>query len=147
MVSATRSATSAMRSASRVVAAASANIANARSSATPEDVEVGAVSTGRRTGRDDGQPGSGGYVPVHVVQESLEGGGVRATIGEIAPSHLLVADASDPLADDDGLVGRPNVDIEGELLNVMRARRAYEASLKVIETEDEMTGGLIDNPI
>ena len=141
MVSATRSATSAMRSASRVVAA-SANIANARASARPEDVEVGAVSTGRRTGRDDGQPGSGGYVPVHVVQESLEGGGVRATVGAIAPSHLLIVDPDGPLADEDGIF-----DIEGELMNVMRARRAYESSLKVNGTEDETTGSLIDNPI
>ncbi len=146
MVSATRSAASAMRSASRVVAA-SAKIANARASARPEDVEVRAVSTGRQTGRDDGQPGSGGYVPVHVVQESLEGGGVRATIGAIAPSHLLIADPGDPLADGDGIVARPDVELEVELVNVMRARRAYESSLKVIATEDGTTGSLIDNPI
>ncbi len=144
MLSATRSATSALRSASRVVAAASANIANARVSAKPEEVE--AVSPGRRTGQHDAPPDSGGYAPVRVEQESLEGGGVRATIGAIAPSHLLVLDPGDPLADDDGLVARPNVDIEGELVAVMRARRAYEVSLKVIETEDEMMGSLLDNP-
>ncbi len=147
MVSATRSATSAMRSASRVVAAASANIANIGTSAKPEDVEVQATSTGRQTGKHGAQPDSGGYVPVRVEQESLEGEGVRATIGAVAPSHLLVVDLTDPLADDDGFVARPNVDIEGELVAVMRARRAYESSLKVIETEDEMMGSLVDNPI
>ncbi len=147
MVSATRSATSAMRSASRVVAVASANIANIGTSAKPEDVEVQAVSSGRRMGRHDAQPDSGGYAPVRVEQESLEGGGVRATIGAIVPSHLLVADPTDPLADEDGLVAWPNVDIEGELVAVMRARRAYQLSLKVIETEDEMMGSLVDNPI
>ena len=147
MVSATRSATSAMRSASRVIAVASANIANIGTSARPEDVEVQAISRGRQMGRHDAQPDTGGYVPVRVEQESLEGGGVRATIGAIVPSHLLVMDPADPLADDDGIVARPNVDIEGELVAVMRARRAYQLSLKVIETEDEMMGSLLDNPI
>ncbi len=147
MVSATRSAVSAMRSASRVVAVASANIANIGTSAKPEDVEVQAIPTGRQMSRRDAQTGSGGYVPVRVEQQSVEGGGVRATIGAIVPSHLLVVDPADPLADDDGIVARPNVDIEGELVAVMRARRAYELSLKVIETEDEMMGSLLDNPI
>ncbi len=147
MVSATRSASSGLRAASRWVATASANIANAGNSARPEDIEVQAVSSGRRTGRRDARPDSGGYVPVRVEQESLEGGGVRARIGAIAPSHVLVVDPGDPLADEDGLVARPNVDIEGELVNVMRARRAYQSSLKVIETEDEMMGSLLDNPI
>ncbi len=54
--------------------------------------------------------------------------------------------SSDPAANQEGLVARPNVDTEAELLNVSRARRAYQSSLKVIETEDEMAGGLIDNP-
>ena len=147
MVSATRSAVSALRSASRVVAVASANIANIGTSTKPEDVEIQAVSTGRQTGRHDARPDTGGYTPVRVDQESLEGGGVRARIGAIVPSHLLVVDPNDPLADDEGLVARPNVDIESELVGVMRARRAYQLSLKVIETEDEMMGSLIDNPI
>ena len=58
-----------------------------------------------------------------------------------------MVDPADPLVNDDGIVARPNVDIEGELVSVMRARRAYELSLKVIETEDEMMGSLLDNPI
>ncbi len=147
MVSATRSANSALRSTSRVVAVASANIANARTSVRPEDVEVQAVSAGRWTGEHDSEPDTGGYAPVRVVRDSLEGGGDRARLGAIAPSHLLVSVPGVPLADEDGLFGRPNVDIEGELVAVMRARRAYEASLKVIETEDEMTGSLINDPI
>ena len=65
----------------------------------------------------------------------------------VRPEIALVVDPADPLANDDGIVARPNVDIEGELVSVMRARRAYELSLKVIETEDEMMGSLLDNPI
>ncbi len=145
MVSATRSANSALRSTSRVVAVASANIANARTSVRPEDVEVQAVSAGRWTGEQDPEPDTGGYAPVRVVRNSLEGGGDRARFGAIAPSHLLVSVPGVPLADEDGLGARPNV--EGELVAVMRARRAYESILKVIETEDEMTGSLINDPI
>ncbi len=97
MVSATRSSSSSLRAASRVVGVASANIANARTSVKPEDLEVEASSAGRQTGKQDAQPDSGGYAPVRVVQDSLEGGGVRARVGAIAPPHLLVVDPSVPI--------------------------------------------------
>ena len=38
----------------------------------------------------------------------------------------------------------PNVDVAGELINLGLAQRAYEASLKVIEVEEEMSGSLLD---
>jgi flagellar basal body rod protein FlgC len=125
---------------------ASANIANAGTSAKPEDAELDAVAAGRQTGRHDRQPDSGGYVPVSVEHQGLEGGGVRASIGALAPSHLLATEVGMGPGDG-GDRARTEDDIERELVAVMHARRAYESSLKVIEAEDEMMGGLLDDPI
>lgn len=81
--------------------------------------------------------------PVHMLNQKFRFVGIH--FDSVRLEIALVVDPADPLANDDGIVARPNVDIE--LVSVMRARRAYELSLKVIETEDEMMGSLLDNPI
>lgn len=58
----------------------------------------------------------------------------------------MVFDPADPAADAEGRVARPNVDLAREMLNLGVAQRAYEASLRVIETEDELAGALLDSP-
>lgn len=146
MVSATRAAVSGLKIASRVVAAAASNIANARNGSRPEDVEIQPSDPGRKSGGGPESPESDGYRPLRVTQESLSGGGVRARYDAITPSHVLVVDPDDPLADADGVVARPNVSFATELLNMGLAKRAYQASLKVIETEDRMVGNLLDSP-
>lgn len=76
MVSATRSAISGMRAASRMVDAAASNIANARTSSRPEDAVVEPSGSGRRSGGERDGPQSEGYTAVQVSQESQAGGGV-----------------------------------------------------------------------
>ena len=83
--------------------------------------------------------------PVHMLNQKFRFVGIH--FDSVRLEIAIVVDPTDPLANDDGIVARPNVDIEGELVSVMRARRAYGLSLKVIETEDEMMGSLLDNPI
>ena len=138
MVSATRSAASAARVASRIVGAGASNIANARSSASPQDLQVQAVAGGSRPGGQEDALASDGYRP-RVTQESLEGGGVRARYGATVPSY---PGAFDP----DAAAAHADVDLVAELLTIGRARRAYEASLKVIEADDRMHGSLLDAP-
>lgn len=87
----------------------------------------------------------GGYNPLEVTQESVEGGGVRARYRMAGTTHVVAFDPSDANANEDGLVARPNVDLATEMVNMGLAQRAYEASLKVIETEDEMAGSLLDS--
>ena len=54
------------------------------------------------------------------------------------------AKVGDPNANKDGLVSRPNVDVASEFVNIILAQRAYEASLKVLETRDQVLGTTID---
>ena len=143
MVSATRTATSGLKAASRVVAAVASNVANLRTTSPPEDVDISPSGQSRKTG--NGQQDTV-YRPLRVEQEALEGGGVSARYGLVDPSHVTVFDPGDPNANEEGLVAQPNVDPAREMLNLGLAQRAYEASLKVIETEDEMSGSLLDSP-
>lgn len=47
-------------------------------------------------------------------------------------------------ADAEGMVMRPNVDLEAEILSQILAQRAYEASLRMIEEESRKLKHLSD---
>ena len=129
-----------LKAASMSVSAAASNIANIGVSEALVDGEIQPVTPGQAPGQ---QPGDqGGYRPLKVIQESLADGGVRASYGAISPASVVVFNPLDANADEDGLVAMPNVDLAAELLNLGIAQRAYEASLKVVETEEEMSGSL-----
>ncbi len=128
--------------ASMSVSATASDIANMGVSEALVDGEIQPVTPGQTPGQQSGD--QGGYRPLKVVQESLAHGGVRASYGAISPAFLVAFNPVDPKADEDGLVAMPNVDLAAELLNLGIAQRAYEASLKVVETEEEMSGSLLD---
>ncbi len=62
------------------------------------------------------------------------GGGVR--VGSIQQSDgdgVLVFDPNNPLADENGLVRRANVDLSEQMTNLIIAQRAYSANVTVFE--------------
>ena len=146
MIGATQVATSALKAGAFTVEASASNLANMRTTSTPKDVQAAASEAGKKSGGQQEAPQSDVYTPVRVTQETVAGGGVRARYGAVEPSHVLHYDPSDPVADEEGLVARPNVDPASELVTMRQAQRAYEASLSVIETEDRMTRVLLDTP-
>lgn len=99
-------------------------------------------STGVRS--DPPDAADPGYVPQRVEAVAEPGGGVRAQSVPISPPATFVHDPGDPAADADGLVPRPNVSLEREMVTQIDAKRSYEANLKVLETVDEMVGSLLD---
>lgn len=133
-----------LKAASMVVAAAASNIAAIGATATLEDAKIQPVEPGQKPGEQPNGQGRDGYRPLRVVQESLADGGVSARYGAISPAYVVAFNPADVNADGDGLVAMPNVDLAGELINLGVAQRAYEASLKVIEVEEEMSGSLLD---
>ncbi len=139
MVSAIHSAVGGLNAASRRLEASASNIANARNSIPREDARV------RGEPRQEARPGEDVvYEPVRVHQESVEGGGVRAEFVPYEPPHVEVYAPDDPVADDEGIVARPNVDYATEFVEMQRAEDAYRANIRTIIAEDEMTGSLID---
>ena len=143
MISATRVSVTGMQAASRAVEASAANIANMRTAGRTADakVEPGPVRDARA---EAAQPPATGYRPVRVRQESVEQGGVRATLERVDPPQELAYEPTNPMADEKGMVALPRVSVENEVVNLIQAKRAYEANLRVIATEDKMAGSLLD---
>ena len=87
---------------------------------------------------------SDGYLPhrVDLVANAL--GGTRATAVPVTPPSVPFFDPDSPLADADGVAPRPNVSLEGEIVEQMLARHAFEANLRTVETADRMMRSLLD---
>lgn len=119
---------SGLQAASTRLEAAAANIANASSSGPLPDAS-GATTA---------------YSPVTVRQSDVRGGGVSARIVNAADPHVASYDPSSPDADAEGMVAAPNVDMAGELVNVMTARISYEASARTMKAANDMLKTTLD---
>lgn len=88
----------------------------------------------------DGQPYRARQVvfqmtPVESQQAPNSVGGVRvAQVLESNASHRLQYDPKNPLANEDGYVTMPNVDVVAETVNMISASRSYQANVEVINT-------------
>ena len=138
MVGAISTALSGMDAAAKRVEASASNLANSRNTIRTEDARTD--SGGARPERRDPPV----YEPVRVDQSSDRGGGTRAEFVSIEPPHVKSYDPGNRLADDDGMVARPNVDYVWEAVNLTQAEHAYTANLKVIATENAMIGALLN---
>ena len=85
-----------------------------------------------------------GYVPNRVVSSARPGGGVRTDAATLPGSAVPVPRANDPRANAQGLVGYPNVDIAGELVEARQAVHSYKANLTVLAVAQQMSGALLD---
>lgn len=85
-----------------------------------------------------------GYKPQRVHQEPLRDGGVRAESRDVAPAYVEAYDPNSPSANADGLVARPNVELEREMVELTQARHDFAANLAVARTNNDMLGILLD---
>lgn len=73
-----------------------------------------------------------------IARERSDGQGVTvAGIEESSVAPQIVYDPDNPLADAEGRVTRPVVDMAGEMANMMAAQRSYQANLSVIRSSRE----------
>jgi len=144
MFSAINTAVSGLHAASRRVEASASNIANARVSIDPQDTRTGDRPRQEQQPQDRPAPERPVYEPVRVYESTVEGGGVKAEFTPVDPPHVMLYDPDDRLANEDGMVGRPNVDYAREFVNMSQAEHAYKANLKTIATENAMIGALLN---
>ena len=111
------------------VAVSAANVANFRS-----------IGVRPEPGADNSQA----FVPQSVQQVSTAGGGVRAQTVPVSPPSVPVFDPNNPNADDQGIAFLPNVSLESEFVEQLQASAAFEANLRVIQTQDELLGTLVN---
>lgn len=122
---------SGMNAAMLRLGAAASNIANARSN--------GALPG---AGKVPGEPTA--YTPVDVVQTPSMGGGAQArTVPSPAPP-IEIYDPGASYADSRGMVASPNVDLAGEIAQLVSARHEFSANLLVMRIDQEMSARLLD---
>ena len=88
----------------------------------------------------DGQPYRAKQVVFEMAPASGQGiGGVRVARVIEDPSPLrLQHDPKNPLANADGYVAMPNVNVVEEMVNMISASRSYQANVEVLNTAKTM---------
>jgi flagellar basal-body rod protein FlgC len=69
-----------------------------------------------------------------MAQEAADGNG--AQVGGVAfgsAEGILTYDPQNPLADNQGYVRRPDIDLGSQMAQMMMAQRAYQANLAVVD--------------
>jgi flagellar basal-body rod protein FlgC len=73
-----------------------------------------------------------------IAQEAQDGNG--AQVGGVAfgsAQGIVTYDPDNPLADGEGYVRRPDIDLGGQMAQMMMAQRAYQANLSVVDRAKE----------
>jgi len=73
-----------------------------------------------------------------IAQEAQDGNG--AQVGGVAfgsAQGIVTYDPDNPLADTEGYVRRPDIDLGGQMAQMMMAQRAYQANLSVVDRAKE----------
>ena len=119
--------------------------------ATPPDTVTLSSANGLATpavptiGGVPGMPLAGRMVGSTPIEMTNDAGGVRiAAIGEDKSEGPMVYDPGSPNADKNGYVRMPNVNMSEELMDLMNARRLYEANATVFQVARAMLHKAID---
>ncbi len=73
-----------------------------------------------------------------LIVRAVPGGGVEvAGIAESDPEGRLVSDPENPLADADGYVRAPDMDLASQMTQLVMAQRGFQASVQVTKDAQE----------
>lgn len=140
-------ATSGLSAASLRVNVAASNIANVRTTG-PLPASGGSSSSVGAGSSSMSSTFPAAYAPLRVDQVDQSSGstpsGTIATVSTVSPSYTAQSDPSAPLANQDGLVAAPNVDLASEFVQLASAKYSYIANAKVIQAYSETTDALLD---
>lgn len=92
----------------------------------------------------NGQTANKPYVPQQVEQKTQGSGGVSTSLRDVSPPSVPVFTPENPVANEDGIVQLPNVDLAQETANQLLASNTYKANLNVMKRADEMYQSLLD---
>ncbi len=87
-------------------------------------------------------PGEGAFQERMIVAEAVEygsgRGGVRVASNELGSAQgRLVHEPDNPLADDEGYVRYPDIDLGDQMTQLLMAQRGYQANLSTIKSATE----------
>lgn len=127
MINAIGTALSGLNAASLRLNASASNIANVSTAGSLDD------------------PSKAPYTPKTTQSKALsDPGGVATEIVNKQPAFIPAYNPDSPFANQDGLVGAPNVDLAEEAVTMKLAETAYKANVSVIKTAEDMFGELLE---
>jgi len=87
------------------------------------------------------------YTPITTQSKSLGSvtGGVQTDIIPQNPAFVPAYDADSPFADENGIIGIPNINLAEEIVNIKLAEISYKANLKTIDVAGELFDELLDS--
>ncbi len=116
-----------LNSASMRINASASNIANMNTTGSLED--------------ENNAP----YTPLTTTSKSIDNpGGVHSNIIPKNDPFIPSYDPDSPFADENGIIGVPNVNLAEETVNMKLAELSYKASLNIIKTSDNMFDELLE---
>ncbi len=115
-----------LNAASQRLNASASNIANAR-------------NTGSLTDGDNAP-----YTPKTTQSKALGNGGVLTQITEKSPAFTPAYDANSPFADENGIIGTPNISYAEEIITMKLAEISYKANLNTIKVSKDMFEELLN---
>lgn len=90
-----------------------------------------------------GDNGPAPYTPQTTTQKTTEVGGVTTTTIDRKNPFTPAFDPDSPFADENGIIGIPNVNLAEEGVNTVSAKNEYKANLQVIKAASELNEELL----
>jgi flagellar basal-body rod protein FlgC len=78
-----------------------------------------------------------------IMRESSDGGVEVAGLAVSDPAGRLVSDPSNPLADADGYVRAPEMDLSSQMTQLVMAQRGFQAAAQVTKDAQETYGAAL----
>jgi flagellar basal-body rod protein FlgC len=84
------------------------------------------------------------FTPITTQQTTSDNGGVNSEIVARQQPFTPDFDPDSPFADENGIIGVPNVDLAEESVNLILAKLQYKANIEVIQTASELSDELLN---
>lgn len=92
----------------------------------------------------DGQLINEPYTPNQIINVSQEGGGVSTVSTPIINPTVPLYVPNSTLANEQGIVDYPNIDISTEMVNLIQAEHSYKSNINALESAQETLSSLLD---
>ena len=101
------------------------------------------IANFQTTGTLNGE-GQQPFTPVTTQETTADNGGVDSAIVSRQDPFVPAFDPDSPFADENGIIGVPNVDLAEESVNLILAELQYKANIEVIQTASDLSDELLN---
>ena len=108
------------------------------------DVSAQNIANADSVGTPGAKDKNESYKAVEPIQTSNSSGAPEVKVREKIPSTVPVYAPNNSLANEEGFVESPNVDLASELVNQSLAMHSYKANMKMFEIWNELQKATLD---